>query len=279
MAGQDLELRVDLDNAKTSKVVASFFEIFTYRKDLAKDEIQKRKQDFKDLIGDYPAIFELTKEEFSVFEVIQNEENLHIVFDTSMLDEHYFSEMYSSILEISQSNPLLRFVDSSTGAVLFLGKLENKLEWVELSEPLKSDCIFVSGDIQYDSETLESLGASCLNEINNSVTLVVLGDNFEKNIEDQAIKNQIEKVNEEQLFERIEGWHATISRSKDHEEWLRKESLREESSKRDQSENAARQHSGATILEQMEELERRLRNPLWRVWYSVRGLIFRKFIK
>lgn len=220
MAGWDVEIRINLEDEENLEIVVKTFEIFTYQKNISDNEKTKIIQSFKLLTGKLPALFKLPSEEFSVFELKVLGNNVHIVLDTSILDEHYFSDLFSSLLNIPKSNSLLRSLHSLTGSVLFLGKLENKLEWAELSEPLSNEVISVSGWIEYENEVLEALGATCNKEINSSVTLLVIGEESSQKAKEKATELGIKIIDENELQERIEGWHLNITRSKEHEEWI-----------------------------------------------------------
>ena len=139
MSGQDIELRFEVVNPENVKILEDIFNIYTYRNDLPNEEIIERKNQFKELTGKTPLFFEFTQpEEMSVTELTVKGSSLQVKFDENINSENYFSDMFSCILGVSKSDALLRYVDSSTGSVLFLGKLdENKLEWLELTDPLK----------------------------------------------------------------------------------------------------------------------------------------------
>jgi hypothetical protein len=224
MAGVDIEIRINLKSNENLETVVKTLEIFTYQDNLSDAEKERRIQSFKTLTGKSPLLFELPHEEFSIFELKVLGKEVRIIFDTCLLDEPYFSDIFSTLLNIPHSNLLLRSFHSSTGAVLFLGKLKDKMEWVELEEPLKNEVLSISGNIGYDAEMLESLGATYSEEVSNSVTLLIIGENSSQETKDIATDKRINVIDESELTERIEGWHSNITRGKEHQEWLNKSS-------------------------------------------------------
>ncbi len=274
MSGQDIELRFEVENSENVKIVEDVFHIYKYENDLTNEEILQRKNQFKELTGKTPLFFEFTQpEEMSVTELTIKGSSLQIKFDENIHSENYFSDMFSSILGISKPDALLRYVDSSTGSVLFLGKLtDNKLEWLELTEPLKEYKIFIIGEIEYENDLLKHLGAICLPELDNSCNLIVIGENPDLITVEKTRKTQIEVISESEIVEKIEGWQAKITISEDHAEWLRQAAIQNQESI-NQSETDETQTNLDEAYQYLDNLQKQLKNPLWRLWFSLKGLI------